>query len=90
MKTAKMYKTGQVVGAILMVIGTGAVVGFLSSYSNRTKAQRKAKEIGNYLVEKVNTEKKILGNKLMEMKQKPRDIGFDMNGPLSRYNKKTI
>lgn len=90
MKTEKLYKSGQVVGTILMVIGAGAVVGFFASQRNRTKTQKKAKEIGGFIVDKVNAEKRILGNKVMELMQKPRGIGFDMNGSLSRYNKKTM
>ncbi|GHB35028.1 hypothetical protein [Mongoliitalea lutea] len=88
MKTKKLYTSGQVVSAILMVIGAGAMVGFFATKRNRIKTQKKAKEIGGFIVDKVNAEKKRLGNKVMELMQKPIGIGFDLKESMSKYDKK--
>ena len=61
MKTGKLNKSGQIVGLILMGIGAGAVVNFFSSKRNRTKIQKKAKEIGTLILDEVNAKKRLLG-----------------------------
>lgn len=90
LKKVKSNKTGRVIGTILMVIGAGAVIGFFSSKRNRTKSQEKAKELGNYLLAKVEDEKYILTNKAKDLISKTREVGKDIDGLLYNIEKKTV
>ena len=89
MKEGKSNKTGKVIGTILMVIGAGSIIGFFSSQRNRINSRKKALEIGNYLLGKVQHEKKEIGKKTRELISKTKDVDKDIVGLLSNFEKKT-
>jgi hypothetical protein len=90
METEKSNKTEKVIKTILMVIGAGALAVYFSKERNRSQGRKKALEFGNYLLGKMNKEKKLLSNKAQDLIRKTKDTGDDIENILSDYGKKTF
>ncbi|WP_194973911.1 hypothetical protein [Aquiflexum lacus] len=86
MKTAKSNKKGKVLKTIMMVIGAGALAVYFSKERNRSKSQEKALELGNYLLGKMNDEKRILSSKAKDLIKRTKASGKEIDNILSEYN----
>jgi hypothetical protein len=90
MKTETSNTTRKVIGTTLMLIGAGTIIGFVSSKRNRIDIQEKALDFGNYLIGMVKSEKSALGEKAREFVRIAKKSSDEIDGQLSKYEKKTF
>jgi hypothetical protein len=90
MKTENSNTISKVIGTTLMLIGAGTVLSYISSKRNRNDIQEKAAELGDYLIGIFKEEKDNLGKKANELISKARDVNDEIDGQLSKYEKKTF
>jgi len=81
---------GAIIGAVLMMIGAGAAISYFSSQKNRSKSADKAKDLGNYLIERIKSENESLTNKAKRFIRRINNEGKNMETPLSKYGKTTL
>jgi hypothetical protein len=90
MRIEKSNKLGRFLKTTLMVIGAGALAVYFSDEKNRIRSQKKASELGNYLLGKVKEEKDYISNKSKDLMNKTKDAGKDINKTLSEYGNNIV
>lgn len=90
MKTENSNTISKIIGTTLMLIGAGTLISFISSKRNRNDVQEKALDFGNSLIGMLKSEKRALGEKAREFVKIAKNTSDEIDGQLSKYEKKTF